>query len=156
MAMSEMDYMNVGGGIDPNLVVAYKDGEWQNGFSATDFKYNNGSQQSDHIAIVGSAGDGIYCQTDYSSQYIGVRIAYTTTNTNVSRYNQSGTCTTSASLPSIINSGSGRYDYMECNAVFSEEQQIGITLSSGRGFFFGCQSNSYPIKIKAIYFVKSN
>ena len=143
-----------GGGTDPNLVTVYEKGTWGSGFSQSTFNYRNATHNADNISFGGSEGDGLYSQTDYTSTYKGVRIVFTTTNTNSSRLAQFGINTTSASLPSIISSGTGRVSSGTTRPVYPEEQTVGITLSAGNGFYIGCDSG-FPMSIIGIYFVKN-
>ena len=64
-----------------------------------------------------------------------------------------GTCTTSASLPTLSTPATGRTDYMTLVVKFPAHQMAGITLASNNGFYV-CNNGNFPMSIYGIYLVK--
>lgn len=143
-----------GGSGETDLVTVYKDGSWENGFSTSTFQLYGVTQNADNLELVGGRA-GICLTTNYTSQYKGIRIRYTTTNTNGgNNVVQAGICTSSAQLPDIVG-GTGRVSYMNLAPIYSEQQQVGLPLNASQGIFFANPAGSPSVKITDIYFVKN-
>ena len=144
----------------------YYDGEWH-GFELLLYErgtfynqdvipiLNNGSSYgTDYIVLSYQSGTnirGIYTQTappsGYSTIHMIVRSDLGDGYTSHAQYGQN---TLTASLPSIVQSGSGRVSY-ESMTVPGTETEITINITGAYGFFIGCTNTGRSAVVYKIW-----
>ena len=129
--------------LEDYIVPVYENGKWLNGFQQSDFNFYNVTFEDDCISLT-QKPYGIWTNTAYYSQYqrFGMLVS--------PGHYQYGTCNSTASLPTVCTSGTGR---ITCRDESLSGDMVFLTfpLSANNGWYLCHRADSGTLKIYGIY-----